>query len=327
LKPLFATGKKSGRPALRPFAKTTATTRQPPVIFVTNGSADSEADHAARRLAAIVESSDDAIASKNLNGIVQSWNTGAEKIFGYRPEEIIGKSITILIPPERRAEERMIVDKIRRGQRVQHYETVRVRKDGSLIDVSLTISPIRDSSGKVIAASKIARDITERKRSEGIQRALYDFITTVNRTTDFQSVCNAAIDAILKCQHANRAAIVAFNGMAMRFVAWRGLSTAYRLLVEGYSPWKSNNSMPCSVMIADVPVGLEEPVRTAAQRESIRALAFVPITFEKQLLGHLGIFYNMPHPFTREEMRPTETIAAQLAFVMERRNAGTRTVM
>ncbi|MGH6715419.1 MAG: sensor histidine kinase, partial [Bradyrhizobium sp.] len=120
----------------------------------------------AARLAAIVEASSDAIVSKDLDGIIMSWNGGAERIFGYLAEEIVGKPITILMPPDLQKEEEAIIGRIRRGQRVEHYETVRQRKDRSLIDVSLTISPIRDAQGKVIGASKIARDITERKRSE-----------------------------------------------------------------------------------------------------------------------------------------------------------------
>jgi PAS domain S-box-containing protein len=124
------------------------------------------AEDAALRLAAIVESSDDAIVTKNLDGIITSWNGGAERIFGYLAEEIIGKPITILIPPDHQNEEEGIIERIRRGQRIEHYETVRQRKHGSLIDVSLTISPIRNAQRKIIGASKIARDITERKRSE-----------------------------------------------------------------------------------------------------------------------------------------------------------------
>jgi PAS domain S-box-containing protein len=117
-------------------------------------------------LASIVEFSDDAIISKNLDSIMASWNKGAEQLFGYLPEEAIGKSVTILIPPDRQDEEAMIIERIRGGARVDHYETVRQRKDGSLIDVSLTISPIRGAEGKVVGASKIARDITDRKRSD-----------------------------------------------------------------------------------------------------------------------------------------------------------------
>jgi PAS domain S-box-containing protein len=123
-------------------------------------------EEAALRLAAIVESSDDAIVSKNLDGIIMSWNAGAERIFGYLAEEIIGKPITTLIPPDYQKEEEGIIERIRRGQRIEHYETVRRRKHGSLIDVSLTISPVRNAQGKIVGASKIVRDITERKRSD-----------------------------------------------------------------------------------------------------------------------------------------------------------------
>ena len=118
------------------------------------------------RLAAIVEGSDDAIASKTLDSIVSSWNPAATRLFGYKPEEIIGKSIRIIIPPELQAEEDAILGQLRRGDRVDHFETVRLAKDGTRLDVSLTISPIRDPSGAIVGASKIARDITARKRAE-----------------------------------------------------------------------------------------------------------------------------------------------------------------
>lgn len=115
---------------------------------------------------AIVESSDDAIVSKDLNGIIQTWNKGAEKVFGYCAEEAVGKPVTILIPPDHIDEEPGILSRIRAGQRIDHYETIRVRKDGQLIDISLTVSPIKDDTGRIIGASKIARDITGKKRSE-----------------------------------------------------------------------------------------------------------------------------------------------------------------
>lgn len=120
---------------------------------------------AAAFLAAIVESSDDAIVSKSLNGVVTTWNSGAERLFGYTADEAIGKQITIVIPPDRLDEEPAILARIQAGERVDHFETIRRRKDGSLIDISLTISPIRDGNGKIIGASKIARDISERKRA------------------------------------------------------------------------------------------------------------------------------------------------------------------
>jgi PAS domain S-box-containing protein len=120
----------------------------------------------AGRLAAIVTSSDDAIIGKNLNSIITSWNNGAERIFGYTADEMIGTSIMRLIPSDRRQEEQEILSRIRRGERFDHFETVRVAKDGRQLNVSITVSPIKDPSGRVIGASKIARDITERKKAE-----------------------------------------------------------------------------------------------------------------------------------------------------------------
>jgi PAS domain S-box-containing protein len=117
-------------------------------------------------LAGIVESSDDAIISKDLNGIINSWNKGAERIFGYSAAEAIGQPATLLMPPERVNEEPTILRKIRQGEKVDHYETVRQRKDGSLLDISLTVSPIKNAEGKIIGGSKIARDISDRKRGE-----------------------------------------------------------------------------------------------------------------------------------------------------------------
>ena len=120
---------------------------------------------AALKLAAIVESSDDAIVGKDLDGIIQSWNRGAERLFGYAAEEVVGKSITIIIPPDRLDEETAILQRLRRGERVEHYETRRRRKDGTLVDVSLSVSPIRDASGRTVGAAKIARDISERRQT------------------------------------------------------------------------------------------------------------------------------------------------------------------
>lgn len=123
------------------------------------------AEEAHRRLAAIVESSSDAIVSKDLNGTIMSWNRGAQQLFGYQAEEVIGQPITILIPHDRWDKEPEILERIRRGERVEHYETVRKRKDGRLIEVSLTVSPIQDADGKVVGASKIGRDISRQKEA------------------------------------------------------------------------------------------------------------------------------------------------------------------
>lgn len=127
---------------------------------------------AKQELAAIVESSHDAIVSKNLEGIVRSWNKGAERMFGYTAGEMIGNPIMNLIPPDRQDEEPHILERIRRGEHIEHYETVRMHKDGSLIDISLTVSPVRNADGRIIGASKIARNITESKQAHARQELL-----------------------------------------------------------------------------------------------------------------------------------------------------------
>lgn len=135
------------------------------------------------QLAAIVESSEDAIVSKTLEGIILSWNAGAEAIFGYPPHEAIGKSVTLIIPPELHDEEHAILERLRRGERIAHYETVRVAKNGRRLDISLTISPIRDREGRIIAASKIARDITSHKQAiRALQESEERFRTLANIT-------------------------------------------------------------------------------------------------------------------------------------------------
>ena len=146
-----------------------------------------------RVLAAVVDSSDDAILSKDINGVIATFNRGAERLFGYKAEEVVGKPVTILIPPDRQHEEVEILARIRRGERIDHYETVRRRKDATLVDVSLTVSPVKDDQGRVIGASKIARDITGRKLAEArlhdSERQLQELIAAIPAaiyTTDAQ---------------------------------------------------------------------------------------------------------------------------------------------
>ena len=166
------------------------------------------AERAVRRLAAIVESSDDAIVSKDLDGIVTSWNQGAERIFGYTAAEMIGRSIRAIIPADRQQEEDQVLARVRRGEKVDHFETVRQRKDGKLVHISLTVSPVRDASGTIVGASKVARDITERREVE-IERAqlfaaaeeqsritntLNDIGRVVSSTLDRNNVVQAVTD-------------------------------------------------------------------------------------------------------------------------------------
>ena len=141
-------------------------------------------------LGAIVESSDDAIISKDLNGVITSWNKGAERLFGYTAGEAIGQSIAMLIPPERQDEEPEILARLRRGERVDHFQTIRVRKDGSRLNISLTVSPVKDASGRVVGASKVARDITETVRQEQALQAANAALERAN--ADLQQFADSA---------------------------------------------------------------------------------------------------------------------------------------
>src|ERR1700730_1746349 len=153
-------------------------------------------EEASRHLGAIVESSIDAIVSMNLQGVIQSWNKGAQRIFGYAAAEVVGQSVTILIPPERHNEEPGILKRICRGEEVDHYETVRRRKDGSLLNVSLTVSPIKDESGKIVGASKIARDITERVRNDRRRLAQYTVASLLAGSQTLSEAAPAVLQTI-----------------------------------------------------------------------------------------------------------------------------------
>ncbi|HTA95318.1 MAG TPA: PAS domain S-box protein, partial [Verrucomicrobiae bacterium] len=144
------------------------------------------AEQASRQLAAIVESSADAIISKDVNGIITSWNNGAEQLFGYKAQEVVGRPILILIPEDHQDEEPHILERVRRGERIEHYETIRQRKDGKLIEISLTVSPIRNGAGKVVGASKIARDISQQKQFEReLERAHKEAVAASRAKDDF----------------------------------------------------------------------------------------------------------------------------------------------
>lgn len=142
-------------------------------------------------LAAIIENSDDAILSKSLEGIIRSWNRGAQRIFGYTSDEVIGRHIALLIPSDRLDEERQILDRLKRGERIDHYETIRLHKNGSLIDISLTVSPIKDGSGRIVGASKIARDISDAKRT---QAQLREISTVTEHLNEVAKTLSAELD-------------------------------------------------------------------------------------------------------------------------------------
>jgi PAS domain S-box-containing protein len=187
------------------------------------------ADQDCRLLASIIETSGDAIVSKDLDGIVTSWNHGAECVFGYTADEMLGRSITTLIPPDRSSEEPRILERIRRGERVEPYETVRRRKDGTLIDVSLSVSPLKDANGSITGASKIARDVSEQKRAQQRQDLLTREIQ--HRTKNIFSVVQAVVARSFVGKHtveeAERAALDRLHSLAQTHTMlleheWRG---------------------------------------------------------------------------------------------------------
>jgi PAS domain S-box-containing protein len=199
------------------------------------------ADRYGLHLASIVEFSDDAIVSKDLDGIILSWNRGAERLFGYSSSEVVGKPITILIPSDSQTEEGRILGRIRRGERVDHYETVRRRKDGSLVDISLTVSPIRDADGTIIGASKIARDITERKRREELVDLLAREVD--HRSKNLLALVQATVHltqaetaAELKAAISGRLQALSNAHTLLAQSRWEG-ADLYRMVTEELSPY------------------------------------------------------------------------------------------
>lgn len=208
-------------------------------------------DEIAQYLAAIVQSSDDAIVSKDLNGTIMSWNKGAEQIFGYTFEEVVGKPITILIPPERQGEEPKILERIRRGERIDHYETIRQRKDGRLIDISLTVSPVRNARNEIIAASKIARDITGRKRREAQLIALAR--EAEHRAKNILSIVQATVqlshaDTVREFKKTIEGRIQAVANVVSLFAQsrWKGADLR-ELITQELSPFCHNGSTRCQI--------------------------------------------------------------------------------
>jgi PAS domain S-box-containing protein len=280
------------------------------------------AEEDAARLAAIVASADDAIISKTLDGVITSWNRAAERIFGYSSEEAVGQPITIIIPPDRREEEVGILGRLKRGEAIEHFETERARKDGRRVAIALTVSPVRDLSGRIVGASKVARDITDNKRAEAALRAnvriledLYRLADAVGRAQGLPAVCEAAVETIMSVGGAHRASVLVFEeGGGMRFVAWRGLSADYRAAVEGHSPWSADTRDPAPILVEDVlsDPGLG-PLRDVVVAEGIRSLAFMPLVYQGRLVGRFMVCYDGPHRFSAEEVRLAATIAHHVA--------------
>jgi PAS domain S-box-containing protein len=261
-----------------------------------------ETDHSIQLalLAAIVQSSDDAIVSKTLEGTILTWNAGATRIFGYQPEEAIGQPITILIPPELYDEERRILAKVRAGQRIDHFDTVRVTKDGRRVSISLTVSPVRDGRGVIVAASKIARDVTERKLAEQFQRdsearlaaearaliRLSELSTRLWRSRSLHDGLDEMLTAVIELLGADKGDIQLLEdgGSVLRIISQRGFS---REFLDAFAGVTAADNCGCGrslrrgerVIIEDVERDeLYVPYRALARAAGYRSLVSSPIT-------------------------------------------------
>jgi PAS domain S-box-containing protein len=281
-------------------------------------------------LAAIVDSSDDAIVSKNLDGIITSWNKGAERMFGYTSDEAVGQPILMIIPSDRRHEEAMIINRLKQGERIEHFETVRVHKNGKPVEISVAISPVRDSSGRVVGASKVARDITEQKRIEralasgGIQqKALFHLADQLQRARTSDDIYSAALDAVIDALQCHRASILLYDSDGvMRFVSSRGLSDPYCKGAEGHSPWQGDERSPEPVWVNNAATaGFEESLTSLLKAEGIGALAFIPLVSHGMLIGKFMAYFNGTHDFTLDEQELGLAISRQLAFAIDRQQA------
>jgi PAS domain S-box-containing protein len=284
-------------------------------------------------LAAIVEASRDAIWSWTNDGIIISWNGEAERMFGYRAEEILGTSLLKLVPLERVDLAHEAIGKLQTGGWFGQYATQRLRKDGKTIDVELTVSPIRDQTGTTVGGATVCRDVTERKQSEAtLSRrvkelsALYKFTDSLHHADSLEVVYRSALDAITSALDCERASILLFDDAGvMHFVAWRGLSEGYRKIVDGHSPWQQNTQNVVPIFVSDIDTSVEsDSLKTVIKAEGIRGLAFIPLVVNGHLIGKFMTYYAKPHHFTSDDQHLSITIGRQLAFSVERLRAAVR---
>jgi PAS domain S-box-containing protein len=294
---------------------------------------DEEARHC---LAAVVESSDDAIISKTLDGVITSWNSGAERIFGYTAAEVLGKPITILIPEDHPDEEPAILQRLQRGERIDHYETVRVRSDGTRLDISLTVSPIRDANGVIIGASKIARDITRQKRLEvelqehtHILKQLHSVGASIAGQLDLPTLIQTVTDAARRLSGGKFGAFfyksASAEGQAYQLFKLSGAAgEAFETLgLPGNAPmfaatFRGEAAIRCADISADARFGLLESHLGVPGRPPVRSYLAVPVTSRSgEVLG--GLFFGHPEVgiFTERAERLVKGIAAQAAIAID----------
>jgi PAS domain-containing protein len=233
-------------------------------------------------------------------------------------------------PPSSASPKPRIIDTLRDSAGYQHYETVRLKKDGTAIDVELTVSPLKDAEGRIIGASTVCRDITERKQfQESLAKrvreltTLFDFTARLQTAKSLDDIYTASLDAITQALDTERASILLFDAFgAMRFKAWRGLSDKYRGAVDGHSPWTSDSVDPQPILVTDILESNEpEELKRTIDAEGIRGLSFIPLTANGRLIGKFMTYYPVPHEFSEGEVGLANTIARQLALAISRQMA------
>jgi PAS domain S-box-containing protein len=295
------------------------------------------------RYAAIVESSDDAIIAKTLDGVISAWNPAAERLFGYTQYEAIGQPITMIIPPDLHEEEYEILSRLRAGERIDHYETVRVTKAGQCIDVSLTISPLRDAAGRIIGCSKIARDVTKAKRAavnlrrseqrltrevagaKTLQSISTRLISESKSGTLYDQVLGAAME--LMASDAACLQMLAAEDTSLRLLAWTNFHPD---CVPFWTRVAAGAGSTCSkalsdnqrVVVTDIEAcefmaGTQEQLEY--RRAGVRGVQSTPLRSRTgRLLGMLSTHWRTPHTPTEDEFRFFDVLARQAADLIER---------
>jgi PAS domain S-box-containing protein len=317
---------------------------KPSVFTVAADATDlTRAEEIRLRYAAIVESSDDAIIAKTLDGVVSAWNAAAERMFGYMEHEAIGQPITMIIPPDLYGEEHDILRRLRAGERVEHYETVRVTKAGERIHVALTISPLRDDVGRIVGCSKIARDITTAKQAEAALRqseqrlarevagakTLQSISTRLISESTPESLYEQILGAAMELMASDAASVqmLAADHTSLRLIAWRNFhpdSAAFwqRVAAGAGSTCSKALSDIERVVVADVEAsafmaGTED--QHEYRRSGIRAVQSTPLRSRSgRLLGMLSTHWRTPHEPTEEDFRFFDVLARQAADLIER---------
>jgi PAS domain S-box-containing protein len=300
------------------------------------------AERATAQLAAIVEFSDDAVVSKTLDGIIQSWNKGAQRIFGYTPEEMIGKPITTIIPPELQGEESMIMERIRNGLPVEHFDTTRIAKDGHRVSISLTVSPIRNAQGKVIGASKIARDVSQRKRAErelvesrrrlAAEAAalvrLSEASTRLWQSRSLASGLDEVLRTVKELTGATKGNVQLVNAgrNTLSIVAYDGFDAGFLAAFEHLS--MDNSRAACGRALASGgPVAIEDVLTDPAYAEyhdiaraaGYRAVVSVPLFgADGSKLGAISVHFPSPHRPAEAEMRRLQLYCRQASDFIQR---------